>query len=306
MSTEQPVVVSPLEAPVRASYPAAPKKVPAVATEEQPLTVIEPRPGWRLLDLRELWQYRELLYFLAWRDIKVRYKQALFGAAWAVLQPLTMMIVFTLFFRRGAETAPKDVAYPLFLFSGLLPWMFFANTISQAGQSVVASQNLVRKIYFPRLVIPLGIIGAGLVDFLIAFGMLAVLMVWYGAVPGWSILLMPLLLLGLMIAAAGIGSLLAALTVAYRDFRYVVPFMIQLWMFATPSVYQSVDSLSPKWQSLLPLSPPFGLIANFRAAVLGRPFDFYALAVSTAVSLLLLAIGCMYFRRMERSFADIV
>jgi lipopolysaccharide transport system permease protein len=272
-----------------------------------PITIIERRPGWKFVDLGELWRYRELLFFLIWRDVKVRYKQTVLGAAWAILQPLATMVVFSLFFGRLAEMPAGDVPYPLFAFAGLLPWTFFSNAISQAGVSVVGNQNLVTKVYFPRLFIPLGAIGAGVVDFVIAFGMLIVLMLWYGVMPGWSMLLAPFLTAGLVAATLGVGVFLSALTVAYRDFRYVVPFGVQLWLFATPCIYMRTDALlSPRWNAVLPLNPAFGLIANFRAAVLGEPLDMYSLSVSLAVSAVLLLGGCLYFRRVERSFADII
>jgi lipopolysaccharide transport system permease protein len=272
-----------------------------------PLTVIEARPGWRLLDLRELWRYRELLFFLAWRDVKVRYKQTVLGAAWAILQPLATMAVFTLVFRRVAELPPNAPPYALFVLAGLVPWFFFANAIASAAQSVVGSQNLVTKVYFPRVIIPFGAIGAGLVDFLVSCVTLLVVMLCYGTLPGLGILWLPLLAAFLLVAAAGVGTLLSALTVAYRDFRYVVPFMVQLWLFATPCIYlDDAAALGPRWQALMPLNPAYGLTANFRAAVLGQPLDLYSLATSAAVSVVLLLAGCFYFRRVERSFADVI
>jgi lipopolysaccharide transport system permease protein len=272
-----------------------------------PVTVIERQPGWRLVDWRELWRYRELLFFLTWRDVKVKYKQTVLGAAWAVLQPFATMVVFSLFFGRVAQLPTGGVEYPLFVFAGLLPWTFFANAITSAGNSVVGSQNLITKVYFPRLIIPMGAVGAGLVDFAIAFGMLLALMLYFGTLPGWGLLLVPALTLGLIVAALGVGTLLAALTVAYRDFRYVLTFLVQLWMFATPSIYLNAgEVVGPRGQALLPLNPAYGLILNFRQAVLGGPLDLYALAVSSAVSLGLLLVGCLYFRRVERSFADII
>jgi lipopolysaccharide transport system permease protein len=259
------------------------------------------------VDLAELWRYRELLYFLTWRDIKVRYKQTVVGAAWAVLQPLATMIAFSLFLGPLAGGATGDVPYPLFVFAGLLPWTFFSNAASTASQSIVGNQNLVTKVYFPRLIIPMGAVAGGLVDFLIASGLLGVLMACYGTGPGWAVLLAPLLVLALAVAALGVGTLLSALTVAYRDFRYVVPFMVQFWMFATPTVYLPAGAVvGPRWQLLLPLNPAYGLILNFRQAVLGGPLDYYSLAVSAAIGLALLLGGVYYFRRVERSFADII
>jgi lipopolysaccharide transport system permease protein len=290
--------------------PTEPAQAPDIstqATHDLPTTVIERKPGSRFLDLGELWRYRELLFFLVWRDVKVRYKQTVLGAAWAVIQPFATMIVFSLFFGQMAGAPDSHVPYPLFVFAGLLPWFFFSNAIASAGQSVVGNQNLVTKIYFPRLLIPMGAVGAGVVDFLVALVVLAGMMVYYGVAPGWGVLLVPVVALGLMVAALGVGTLLSALTVAYRDFRYVVPFLVQLWMFATPTIYLQADAVvGPRWRPLLPLNPAYGLIANFRAAVLGGELDLYALAVSGGVSVVLLVLGCLYFRRVERSFADII
>jgi lipopolysaccharide transport system permease protein len=290
-----------------------PDRMAAVENREShlPVTIIRPVSGWRLVDVRELWRFRELLYFLTWRDVKVRYKQTVLGAAWAVLQPLGMMIVFSLFIGRLAGGASVDIPYPLFVLAGLLPWTFFGNSVSTAGQSVVVNERLVSKVYFPRIIIPLAAIGAGLVDFLIALGLLAVVMVYCmifrDVHTGWRILLLPVSMVGLLVAALGTGSLLAALTVAYRDFRHAVPFVMQFWMFATPSIYLPTDRLAEsRWATFLPLNPAFGLVQNFRLALLGRPLDLYSLAVSASVSLALLVVGCLYFRRVESSFADII
>ena len=274
---------------------------------ELPVTVIQPTHGWQVVNLRELWRYRELLLILTWRDIKVRYKQTALGAAWAIIQPLATMLVFSMFFGRVTDMPTGGVAYPLFVFTGLLPWYFFANAISSAAQSVVGNQNLVTKIYFPRLLIPLGAIGPCLVDLGIGFGVLLVMMPCYGATPGLGVFAVPLLIACLAVAVLGIGAMLAALTVAYRDFRYVVPFMVQLWMFATPTVYMQADAVvGPRGHLLLPLNPAYGLILNFRQALLGGQFDWYALGVSAVVSIFLLAVGCLYFRRVERTFADVI
>jgi lipopolysaccharide transport system permease protein len=287
---------------------AAPELAPEPDMDDLPVTIIEPRRGW-IIDWKELWRYRELLYFLTWRDVKVRYKQTVLGAAWAVLQPLATMVVFSLFIGNMAGVSQTIDHYSLFVFAGLLPWTFFANAIGSAGQSVVGSQNLVTKVYFPRLIIPMGAVGAGLVDFAIAFVLLLLMMPFYAVWPGWGMLLVLPIFLFLVIAALGVGTLLSALTVAYRDFRYVVPFSVQLWMFATPCIYLDVikgEIVGPRGRALLPFNPVYGLIYNFRQAMLGGPFDWYALGVSAAVSLGLLVLGCMYFRRVERSFADII
>jgi lipopolysaccharide transport system permease protein len=272
-----------------------------------PVTVIERKPGWQLIDFAELWRYRELLYFLTWRDVKVRYKQTVLGALWAILQPLATMCVFSLVFGRMASNPSSSVPYFLFVLAGLVPWLFFSTALATSSQSVVGSQNLVSKIFFPRMLIPMGAVGAALVDFAIAFGMLGVMMLWRGVLPGWSFALVPLLMLGLVVAALGVGTFLSALTVAYRDFKHVVPFMVQLWMFATPSIYmQATSQISPRLQYLLPLNPAYGLIANFRQVMFGGPLDAYSLAVSGSVSVLLLLGGFLYFRRVEDDFADII
>jgi lipopolysaccharide transport system permease protein len=279
----------------------------AAESPELPVTVIERRSGWAFVDVGELWRYRELLCFLVWRDVAVRYKQTALGAAWAVLQPLATMAVFTLFLGRVSGVASGEVAYPLFVFAGLLPWTFFANAIGSSSQSVVGSQNLVTKVYFPRLIIPISAVGAALIDFAIAFAILVMLMLCYGVVPGWQALLVPLIVLLLLIAAVGVGTLLAALTVAYRDFRHAIPFAIQLWMVATPTIYLQGEDLLDGWvRSLLPLNPAYGLISAFRQAMLGTALDTYALALSATVSVALLLLGCLYYRKVERSFADVI
>jgi lipopolysaccharide transport system permease protein len=277
-----------------------------MAHVDQHLTIIQARPGWQVVDLAEMWRFRELLYFLIWRDVKVRYKQTVLGAAWAILQPFAQMVVFSIFFGRMAALPTAHIPYPLFAFAGLLPWIFFSNSITSAASSVVANQNLVTKIYFPRLFVPGSAIGVALVDFAIAFGMLLVLMLYYGIVPSVSILLTPLMILGLTVAAFGIGTFLSALTVAYRDFRYVVPFLVQLWMFATPTVFMDATWVGPRWQAILPLNPAYGFILNFRNAALGNPLDYYSLIVSAGVTVIMLLVGCLYFRRVEDTFADII
>jgi lipopolysaccharide transport system permease protein len=299
-----------VSAAIETSQTQAEKAAPQAADGQDPVappeTVIERRHGWRLVDPGELWRFRELLWFLAWRDIKVRYKQTVLGAAWAVLQPLATMFVFSLFFGRAGMTT-GDTPYSLFVFAGLLPWFFFSNSVSAASQSVIGSQSLVTKVYFPRLFIPMGATCAGLVDFGIAFVTLLGMMLLYGVLPGWGIVLVPVIALFLTVASLGVGILLSALTVAYRDFRFVVPFMVQLWMFATPSVYmQSEDILSERWQTWLPLNPAQGLIAAFRSAMLGQTLDWYGFFVSAAVGVLLLVVGCLYFRRVESTFADTI
>jgi len=268
-------------------------------------TVIEPTKGWRNLDLKELWAYRELLWVLTLRDIKVRYKQTVLGVVWALIQPVMLMVVFSIFFGRLAKIPSDGYPYPIFVYAALLPWVFFANAISSSASSVVGSANLISKVYFPRLIIPLASIGAGLIDFAIATLVLLLLMIFYGV--GWSVNLLaaPVLVVAVLFTALGIGTFLSALNVAYRDFRYVIPFLIQLWMFATPVVYPA--SLVPeKWQWILYLNPMAGLIEGFRSAFLGRPFDFEALGISFAVAVIIFLIGVAYFEKVERRFADII
>lgn len=269
------------------------------------VTVIEPARGWRSLDLRELWAYRELLFVLTMRDIKVRYKQTVLGAAWAILQPFMTMVVFTIFFGHLASMPSDGFPYPVFVYSALVPWTFFANAITSSSNSLVGSAHLISKVYFPRLIIPLSAVGVGIVDFAVASTILLVMMLFYGVGWTFNLLMAPVLLLAMMFTALGVGTCLSALTVSYRDFRYVVPFMVQLWMFVTPVVYPA--SLVPThWQWLLYLNPMWGLIDGFRAVFLGKAFNFSALTVSVGVAIALFAIGITYFERVERRFADII
>lgn len=269
------------------------------------VTIIEPSRGWRTLSLRELWAYRELLWVLTARDIKVRYKQTVLGFAWAIIQPVMMMVVFSIFFGRLASMPSDGFPYPIFVYAALLPWTFFANAVASSGASLIGSTNLVSKVYFPRLIIPLSAVGSGVVDFAISAVVLLLLMVWYGVGWSWGLVTVPLLVAGVIFTALGVGTFLSALTVAYRDFRYVVPFLIQFWMFATPVVYPA--SLVPEqWRWLLYVNPMAGLIEGFRSAFLGRSFDFAALGISLLVAIVLFFIGVAYFEKVERRFADII
>lgn len=285
--------------------PAAPPP-PAAPPAEPPLTVIQPRGGWSLPDFRELWRYRELLYFLALRDIKVRYKQTVLGAGWALAQPLMAMAVFALFLGRMAGASHGVEHYPLFVFAGMVAWTFFANTVTAAAGSVIANDRLVTKIYFPRLLIPLSTVGVGLFDLALAWLLLLAMAAGFGAAPGWSALLLPGVVLMLAVAAAGVGVLLSALIVAQRDFKYVLTFGVQLWMFATPSLYLPAEALSETARTYLPLNPAYGLVLAFRQASLGSLIDWYAFGVSSAVGLLGMLAGMLYFRRVERGFADLI
>jgi lipopolysaccharide transport system permease protein len=270
-------------------------------------TAIRPNPGWRHLGLAELWRCRELLLVLTLRDIKARYKQTFLGAAWAALQPLATMAAFVLFLGRVAGAQDPTKPYPLFVFAGLIPWMFFAAALNGAGNSVISNQHLVTKVYFPRLLVPLGAVAAALLDFLIAFSMLLLLMPFYGSAPRLSLIVAPLVLLVLLMLVIGLGALLAALTVAYRDFKAIVPLALQLWMFGTPAIYlQESIAYGTRMRAWLLLNPMQGVIVNFRAAVLGGPFDVPAACVCTGWAVVLLLAGCLFFRRVERSFADII
>ena len=269
------------------------------------VTVIEPQKGWRTLDLKELWAYRELLLVLTMRDVKVRYKQTVLGFAWAIIPPIMMVVVFSVLFGRLARMPSDGYPYPIFVYAGLLPWTFFANAIGASTNSLVGSAQLVSKVYFPRLIIPLASIGAGVVDFALSTCVLLALMAWYGV--GWSpnLLVMPLLLAGVMFTALGVGTFLSAMTVAYRDFRHVIPFLVQFWFFATPVVYPA--SLVPAdWRWLLYLNPMAGIIDGFRSAFLGKPFDVPAIGISLVVALLLFVVGVAYFEKVERRFADVI
>jgi lipopolysaccharide transport system permease protein len=283
--------------------------VPAAVPETPELhaTVVRPPSGWHLVNVRELYRNRELLFFLVWRDVKIRYKQTVLGVAWAVLQPVMMMAVFTVFFGRLAGLPSGDIPYPLFAFAGLLPWTFFATALSTAGNSVVTNERLITKIYFPRLAVPFAAVGAAMVDFAIAFGLLFVLMLYYGVAPGWGLLFAPAVFAFIAIGAAGFGTLLAALNVKYRDFRYVIPFLVQFWMFATPTVYmQPPTGDRDAVQTLLSLNPMTGLIATFRAACLGTEIPWGQFALSSACVVVVFVAGCMYFRKAEDEFADII
>lgn len=273
---------------------------------EIPFLVIEPGKGWVSLKLNELWVYRELLYFLTWRDIKVRYKQTALGAAWAIIQPLFTMLVFSVFFGRLAKIPSDGIPYPIFSFAALVPWTFFANGLSQASNSLVGNSNLLTKVYFPRLVIPISTVISGFIDFALSFAVLLLMMVYYGKLPTLNIIWLPFFLLLALITALGVGLWMSALNVEYRDIRYVVPFITQFWMLATPIAYPST-MLSEPWRTVYGLNPMVGVIEGFRWALLGSGTGPGAMtAVSTVVSILALITGAFYFKRMERNFADIV
>jgi lipopolysaccharide transport system permease protein len=267
---------------------------------------VEPTRGWVRLQLRELWHYRGLLYFLTWRDVKVKYKQTTLGITWAIVQPVLNTVIFTIVFGRfiGVRT-PGNVAYEVFAFAGMLMWGFFAAALNAAAGSVVGNANLISKVYFPRLIVPVsGVVGA-LPDFVVGFALMLVLMPFYGLLPGLPILLVPAFLLLAIITALGVGIWLAALTARYRDFRYVLPFLVQFWFFASPIAYSS-EHITQPWRTLYGLNPMAGVIEGFRWAVLGQQPPSALLYISAGVSLFFLLTGLFYFRRVEKTFADLI
>jgi lipopolysaccharide transport system permease protein len=281
-------------------------KFRAGGAEALPVLRIRPSRGWVSLKLGELWQYRELLYFLIWRDIKVRYKQTALGAAWAIIQPVMTMVVFSLFFGKLGKIPSDGVPYPIFSYAALVPWTFFANGLAQSSNSLVGSSNLITKVYFPRLAIPIATVLSGVVDFLLSFVVLLVMMLYYGVVPTANALWLPCFLLLAVAISLGVGLWLSALNVEFRDVRYVVPFLAQFWLFATPVAYPS-SLLHEPWRTVYGLNPMVGVVEGFRWALLGtdtRPGP--SVAASAVAALVILAGGAFYFRRMEKTFADVV
>ncbi len=275
-----------------------------VAAPSGPVIVLEHRTGWIPVDWKELWRYRELLYFLIWRDIKVRYKQTVLGAMWAALQPLASMLVFTIFFGKLAGIPSDGIPYSIFVLAGLLPWTFFSNALTQASSSLVNSTHLITKVYFPRLMVPSAAVMAGLIDFVISLAIMGVMMGYHRVLPPVLVAVVPLLMLLTVVTALGVSIWLSALTLAYRDFRFVVPFLVQLWMFCSPVVYP-LTMVPEKWRFVLALNPMTGILSGFRAAILGLPMEWGYVAVSALVSAGTLACGLAYFKRVERRFADI-
>ena len=273
----------------------------------EPIVVhIRPSKGWVSLRLNELFEYRELLFFLVWRDIKVRYKQTALGASWAIIQPFFTMVVFSLFFGKLAKMPSDGVPYPIFSFAALVPWTFFATSLTNSSNSLVGSSNLIKKVYFPRLAIPIATVLSGLVDFAIAFAMLIGMMLWYGVSVTANVLWLPLFLLLALVTALGVGLWLSALNVQYRDVKYVVPFLTQFWLFATPVAYPS-SLLAGKWRAVYALNPMVGVVEGFRWSLLGTKTNIGpVLFVSSMTAVVLLVAGAFYFRRMERTFADVV
>ena len=271
----------------------------------EPLVVIQPSKRWNLLSFKDIWAYRELLFFLTWRDVKVRYKQTALGAAWAILQPLFMMVIFTIFFGRLAGVQSAGIPYPVFALAALVPWTFFSNSITASGNSLVGSANLITKVYFPRLIVPAAAMLAGLVDFALAFGLLCLLMIYYRVALTAQVLFLPVLVLLTALFALGVGTWMSAVNVKYRDVRFALPFVIQLWLFVSSVILPS-SSVPEKWRWLLLLNPMSAIIEGYRSALFGLPFDWPALGIASVLTALVLVYSFYSFGRVERSFADII
>ena len=288
------------------SFQAAVEREASTLTEGQPTIVIQPRRGLFDLDLQAVWRYRELLYFLTWRDVKVRYKQTVIGAAWALIQPLLTMIIFTVIFGKFAKIPSDGFPYPIFAYTALLPWHFFSQAITRSGTSLVHSANLISKVYFPRLIVPIAAALGPLVDFAVAFIILLGMMVWFRIAPSWGVLALPFFILLALLTALAVCLFLSALNVKYRDVGHTIPFLVQFWMYASPVAYP-VRLVPEKWQLLYSLNPMVGVIEGFRWALLGKSSpDFAVMAVSIMVVMVLLFGGIIYFRQMERTFADVI
>jgi lipopolysaccharide transport system permease protein len=270
---------------------------------EPPELVIRPRPGWIAIDWAELVRQRELLYVLTWRDITIRYKQTILGIAWAVLQPLFTLLIFAVIFGRFAKIPSDGYPYAVMVFAGLVPWTFFANGVAQAGQSLVSQQQLLTKVYFPRLFVPTAAVAAFLIDLVISFGIYALLLAAYRVAPSWQVVYLPPLVLLTFMATLGLGYTLAAATVLYRDVRHLIPFLVQVLMYLSPVVYP-VSLLPTRYRWALALNPMFGIIDAYRSAILGKPWDLVTLAISTIMTMALFVFGLFFFRRTERRFAD--
>lgn len=267
---------------------------------------IEAPRGWEALELKELWAYRELVWFLIWRDVKVRYTQTSLGIAWAIVQPVMTMVLFTIVFGRLAHMPSDGVPYPVFTFAALLPWQLFSSALTNSANSIVGSSGLISKVYFPRLVVPIASVAATLVDFSISFVVLIGLMAWYGILPGMAVLALPLFVILALGTALAVGLWASALNVRYRDVQYVMPFVVQFWLFASPVAYPTSLITSPLWRAVYGLNPMAGIIQGFRWALLGSPAPTLLMVPAGVVSLLLLAGGFFYFKRTETSFADVI
>lgn len=277
-----------------------------MSASSEPVLVIQPSRVWFHLDLAALWQYRELLYFLVWRDLKVRYRQTAIGATWAILQPLMTMVIFTVIFGHFAKIPSDGLPYPIFAYTALLPWTYFASALNRSSSSVVAEAHLISKVYFPRAVLPLAGTVSGIIDFAVAFVLLLGMMIWYGIMPAWGLLALPLFLLLALATALAVGLWCSALNVRYRDVGYTIPFLTQCWMYASPVAYP-VSLVPENWRFVYSLNPMAGVIEGFRWALLGKHGpDFVVMAVSTVVVALLLVGGLVFFKHVERTFVDVV
>lgn len=268
-------------------------------------TIIESNKRFKFVDWSELWKYRELFYIFVWRDIKVRYRQTFLGIGWAIFQPFITMIVFTLFFGMWVRVPSDGIPYPIFVYAGLLPWMLFSNGLNRASMSLLNESNIIGKIYFPRLIIPISSFGVGILDFIISFILLLIMMFYYDVKLTGSLLILPLLLISTLLAAIGISIWLSALTVTYRDVKYISPFLIQIWMYATPIIYP-VSVVPQEWKWILLLNPLSSLIDSFRSALFEKPFDWLALVISLLISITVFVLSLFYFKKVEYRFADII
>ncbi|HEY6245978.1 MAG TPA: ABC transporter permease [Pyrinomonadaceae bacterium] len=276
-----------------------------ISLPSEPLVVIQPTRRWSFLNLKDIWAYRELLFFLTWRDVKVRYKQTALGAAWAILQPLFMMVIFTIFFGRLAGVQTNGIPYPVFALTALVPWTFFANSVTASANSLVGSANLITKVYFPRVIVPAAAMLAAIVDFFLSFVLLAVLMAIYRVTPTMHILFLPVLILLTAAFALAVGTWMSALNVKYRDVRFALPFLIQLWLFVSSVIVPS-SAIPEKWRWLLWFNPMSGIIEGYRSALFGLPFDWASLGIASLLTALGLLYAIFAFNRVERSFADII
>jgi lipopolysaccharide transport system permease protein len=277
----------------------------AVNLPQEPLVTIKPRQSWVALDLRSFWTYHELLYFLIWRDVKVRYKQTVLGVAWAILQPVIMIVIFSLIFGRVVGLPSDGIPYALFAYAGVVTWTFFSGAVTKSGNSLVGSSHLITKVYFPRMMVPAAAVLAAVVDLCLAFVVLVPLMVYYGVAPRWQIVMILPLIMLLVLLAFGVGMWMSALNVKYRDVGFILPFMIQIWFFLSPIIYPS-SALPPKFQTIMMFNPVSGIIEGSRSALFGRPFNWLPILIACVITFLILACAAFWFRRMEREFADVV
>jgi lipopolysaccharide transport system permease protein len=304
IETERPLVEPPHEHQIDSAWARLP--APKTDDDESPEIVIRPQKGWIAVDMKELFGYRELLWFLIWRDVTARYKQTILGGAWAVLQPLMMMVIFTFVFGRIANLPSQGLPYPVFVFAGLIPWTLFSQGMPQAAQSLVNQQQLLTKVYFPRIFIPTAAAAVYLIDMAISIGIYAIILLYYQIVPSWMVVFMPLLILLTLMSTLSFGYILSALMVFYRDFRHVVPFILQILLYVSFVIYPGSAIKQPLYRWILSLNPMFGLIMGFRSAMLGVAWDLPCLAISTVVAVASFFFGLFYFRRTERRFADFI